>query len=158
MPAYSTYFCRFGSIRHAYSKIGYFPAPVRFVRAETEKRSRALRDRLIDSVRGLFPRLSTVGNRPVLRLPSGTTISILFGRRTPTLAEPTWRVDPKSGQGSGLTLLCLTGAKCSHIVRICSHVSSATTIFTLGARRAQPGFHTSLRHPDPVAVGTLRGG
>jgi DNA invertase Pin-like site-specific DNA recombinase len=118
MPGYSTYFYRFGSIRHAYSKIGYFPAPVRFVRAETEKRSRALRDRLIDSVRGLFPRLSTVGDRPVLRLPGGTTVSIVFGRRTSTLAEPTWRVDPKYGQVSGLTLLCLTDAKCSHIVRM----------------------------------------
>lgn len=106
----ATYRNRFGSIRHAYELIGY-GRPEDFGSVDLNRRTRGLRDELVDKIAELFPGEVSVRRpngrwRTRLRLDHGLLVSVLIARvvrtRQGTLR---WQIVPTPRESKSITLL-----------------------------------------------------
>ena len=107
----STYRKRFGSLREAYRRIGY-NSPEHFVPTDVRRRTRALRDKLVAEVQGLFPFDVRVvrrcnRSRPLLLVRRRFKVAVLVARSVKTWKTALrWCVDPVSRERRLTTLLC----------------------------------------------------
>jgi DNA invertase Pin-like site-specific DNA recombinase len=109
-PSPSTYRNRFGSLRHAYSLVGY-GHPDQFKSMDLRHRTLALRDELLARIVRLFPETISIVRRSGrwrnrLRMLNGRIISVLVGRVIrPWKDSLRWQVDPHLGERRFVTLL-----------------------------------------------------
>lgn len=110
VPSPSTYRLRFGSLRRAYQLIGY-GRPDQFGPIDLRRRTRTLREELVERIAAIFPGdLSVVRRggrwRSRLRLRSGLTVSVLVARCVRVWRETKrWRIDPNRNEYRLVTLL-----------------------------------------------------
>jgi DNA invertase Pin-like site-specific DNA recombinase len=109
-PSPSTYRNRFGSLRHAYSLVGY-GHPDQFKSMDLRHRTLALRDELLARIVRLFPETISIVRRSGrwrnrLRMLNGRIISVLVARVIrPWKDSLRWQVDPHLGERRFVTLL-----------------------------------------------------
>lgn len=109
-PSPSTYRRRFGSLRRAYELIGH-GAPDDFGPIDLRCRTRALRQQLIERLRGAFPDELTIVRkgarwRARLRLRNGSHVAVFVCRSVRTWKTVIrWIVDPVKRERNLLTLL-----------------------------------------------------
>lgn len=109
-PSPSTYRLRFGSLRRAYELIGY-GRPNHFGPIDLRRRTRAMRDELIDQITALFPDDVTVLRRggrwrTILRMKSGLMVSVIVVRSVHVWKQAVrWLVDPARHEVGFVTLL-----------------------------------------------------
>ena len=109
LPSPTTYRNRFGSLRKAYSLIGY-GRPDQFRPLDLRQRTMALREQLIAQIVDLFPNKVSIVRRGGrwrcrLRLSNGRMIAVLIARTVRVWKETLrWQIDPV-GHELGLTTL-----------------------------------------------------
>ena len=117
VASHSTFTRRFGSVMRAYTLVGYSPSPRQLAVAEHCRRTKCLRQKLIEKVLALFAgkldRIALRGNRPALRLASGRCISVLLCRYYKTDARDLerWELIPFPRENNFVVLLCLLNAR-----------------------------------------------
>lgn len=116
-----TYRRRFGSLRNLYKLIGY-SNPVEFGRVDMRNHTRALREKLITQIVGMFPNDVSfvrpgVHWRSRLRFPSGLIVSVLVARTVRTWKDTLrWLIDPILHERKFITLLArLDTSNCSYL-------------------------------------------
>jgi DNA invertase Pin-like site-specific DNA recombinase len=108
VPSFQTYRYRFGSLRAAYAKIGYFPAD-RIRRAETHTATTEVRrgvvSALLAGLRGANVPVAIVHRHRVLRVDDQFAIEVASARYEPGYTgEPRWMLDLKHRKDADLTL------------------------------------------------------
>jgi DNA invertase Pin-like site-specific DNA recombinase len=110
VPSPSTYRHRFGSLRRAYELIGYGRAD-QFGSIDLRRRTQALREELMATIAGIFPRDVSIVRRggrwrTRLRLRSGLTVSVLIARTVRAWQDTfCWQIDPVRHERKHTTLL-----------------------------------------------------
>jgi DNA invertase Pin-like site-specific DNA recombinase len=111
-PSPSVYRARFGSIRRAYELIGY-GRPNDFASIDIRRRTQALREELIGTIRSMFPTEVTIVRRggrwrSCIRLRHGLIVSVLVSRSIVTQTTPSrWQIDPVKREHRHVTLIAL---------------------------------------------------
>jgi DNA invertase Pin-like site-specific DNA recombinase len=109
-PSPSTYRKRFGSLRRSYELIGYGRSD-QFESIDMRRRTRALRDKLIDRIAELFPEDVSIVRRggrwrTRLKLRNGLIVSVLVARTVRVWNHSyRWQVDPAKHERRCITLL-----------------------------------------------------
>jgi DNA invertase Pin-like site-specific DNA recombinase len=114
-----TYVYRFGSLRKAYELIGYHRTK-NFMRKALNRRTRKLKQSVVDKLLKLFPDRMfltprTTARRPELQIREGPTLAVVVCRATTTpLGHRLWEL-PTSVDRRKLTLLCRCSPKNNRI-------------------------------------------
>jgi hypothetical protein len=140
LPSPSAYRGRFGSLRKAYSLIGYGPAKD-FKAVDVRRRTQALREELLARIQSVFPEEISIVRRggrwrSCLLMRDGTQSTILVCRQISGKDAARWIVDPVHHELGCVTLLALLD-KTNEFVQ---------TVFVLPRLDRKNRFHLTLNH------------
>jgi DNA invertase Pin-like site-specific DNA recombinase len=112
----TTYIKRFGSLREAYRRIGY-GSPSDFGAIDLRRRTRALREELMEQIRAMFPNEVEITGRggrwrSRLRVRNRLTVAVQVARSLRTWKTTIrWRIDPLPKETRFVTLLARLNLK-----------------------------------------------